>query len=556
MSSRNLDKQSGKNRVTLRRPRPPPQTDIESEPEITQSESEQEEEMNVPRRFESQRPKPKESARPPKARPQPKTKTPGRSFEREAEEIDEPSKPSDKPTAGYALALTAALRIGLASITQQTQSEYVPSCEHYGWAMWSIAQVIADNIALHDKFVGYTSTGFFLYCSYLWMYQYLLVREDAQVPEFYERRCLRALRQIAPPEAWTVPTPLVPFLQFLGSCKPEGGFYDRIVPRINIRFDELSSGDRVLLTHLNAITGISRIPNFPALVQFLHNIGSGTAAFSDADRLYPLENHELAANNTFLGITASDLTTAGEAQRSFFAMIMSGTWSPPTETPHSSGNMDLDMKRSRIKQWEVPDLEPRTGYAGCKLSNLQDWMCLDNNPSKNRWIIQLVNLGSTVCRFFPGSVNLASIPLATMTETFVRYHDHRTISATYPLKDHAWYQAVPRAPDDRIHVVGYINREESGPLIKQSVSVAIRQWITFTDATQHRDKYFRVRAGNAHDGADITEVGPYFKNLDADMPSTPLPLVESTTKDPPERLFLPFIHDNLYDNLGGVAQRH
>lgn len=272
----------------------------------------------------------------------------------------------------------------------------------------------------------------------------------------------------------------------------------------------------------------------PAMQQFVHNFGTGTADFHDGI-LYPIANPALTqgaagppvvARNTFLGL--NDSSDTGHGQVLFF----SNGWNLPTETSEQMPNYPYAQKRALVHRFNVPDIGETSTITG-----IETFLGFQDGRS-NAWMRKLLASASTVNRFFPGSVNLSAIGTFSQEElsSIVTWSNVNAREA----HDNQWYRGRSLWT---YSINGKVNTENSGYLYKAAASSSTN--------SDFGDNIYPDVVTNRNMSANRS--GPYFANP-AGAVSVPLTLVEITGQPDPLRNMLTFMDEKLYDNLGGRAR--
>nr|ATS94411.1 coat protein [Podosphaera prunicola partitivirus 1] len=453
-SARKVDRESGMNRVSLprrsRKPAPPPSS---SSDEFLSSDSELESELDMPAKDDSRR---KRKPPPPPAR---KGKKDGRTRDFKGEEDDhsdlddQKKKESDSAVAPHrTILLAASYHIGISSISRSSVSSFVPSSANFFAMVSAICNVLVENTLIHELCPSFFTPAMFLYFGHVYYYQVLRARSAAgsDVLTRIERRALTYYERVGQPESWSIPGPLLGFLEYFAAHRTEDPFFGWIVPALP-DFSALSSHS---LRNLSAVPGAVRVPIIPAMHKFLSNFSIDTV-FWDNEILYPT-NPTLAADDTFLGLNASTAVSA-----SFQALAFSAAWLCPCETNNNIGSYDLEIKRSRILRWNVPDVQE-----DANLSSLPAFLGF-NDDSSFYWMKNLLSMAEVCCRFFPGSGTLSSVSPLTTLGVATRVAYNRT-EPRLP-RDSVWYH--PRSGFS-LKFKGYSNTENGLLDTKMSLTVS------------------------------------------------------------------------------------
>lgn len=404
---RNLDEESGKDRTRSRRRDAPPRYSVDTEDESdspgSQTDSETEKFLQKKQKDDSRAPKPKRKPKDQRIRSVRPTDEPE---EAGAEDVEEVKKPEPATTASHALLLTAmSYRMGFIKRDYPHINQYFPDVTTMFDILGEMTTVISSNSLLHEVFPAYTSVALHLYYGHVVFYHILRVREDNGRLGRIERRCLRAYQQIGPPESWPVATPLIGYIQALGAVIIEGGKYGRILPALpdysNLKADHGLQG-------IEAVQGSARLPIIPALTQFLYNYAQKLTHFDDDDGfLYPTKAKKLADadGKRFVGLISS----AADA-KDFQALTYSSSWFLPNEQETDTFMMNTAQKQGIVRRWGI-----RPFGDGSTIQELDKFLGL-NDDMEPSWLKNLLVCAEEANKFFPGSVNLSTIPLHTRVE--------------------------------------------------------------------------------------------------------------------------------------------
>lgn len=402
--TRDFDAESGKNRVKYdRNPRYAIESDDESDSPGSQTDSETEKFLQKKQKDDSRAPKPKRKPKDQRIRSVRPTDV---QEEAGAEDVDEVKKPEPATTASHALLLTAmSYRMGFIKRDFPHINQYYPDLTTMFDILGEMTTVISSNSLLHEVFPAYTSMALHLYYGHVVFYHILRVRDDNGRLGRIERRCLRAYQQIGPPESWPIATPIIGYIQALGAIVVEGGKYGRILPAIP---DYSGLKEKKGLQGFESVQGGARFPVIPALTQFLYNYAQALTHFANDDGyLYPVRNKTLADSDgrRFVGLISSQSTSAD-----FQALTYSASWFLPHEQETDTFMMNNTQKQGIIKRWGI-----RPFGDASTLRGLDEFLGL-NDDMEPSWLKNLLVCAEEANKFFPGSVNLSTIPLHTRIE--------------------------------------------------------------------------------------------------------------------------------------------
>lgn len=486
---RNLDKESGKQRVSNFRPKksqPPP-----SESENEYVDSDLEHELEMPAKDDTVRPKKSH----PRAQKPPRIASHGVSgLEEDGQDLaEEKARETNSKIAPHMLILlSATYHLGFSSITRPAISNYYPSCANLFQMAMSMMDLVSGNTYLQEMCPGFFSVSFYCYCGYLYYYQILRAKDEVGQNQLsrVERRVLRALKSIGEPESWPVPSPLIEFIRALGYYKSSNPQYSYVVPS----FPDLSEVSRTGqeqgtgIARYNLVAGIQRLPPVCCYIEFLRKFGNATSNYINNQGWIPATHATLAAGVTYMG-----LANSGAQALPFRALVFSDGWVSPTEGDMLSGPIQHTTKRQVIRRWNCPDLSVQN------INGLEMFTGLSDTISSS-WIKHLIVQAKAITRFFPGSTTLAAIDpichIGTLTDINV------TRAAARDLGADIWY--CPRQGYTTTYI-GYDDTEQGRLLTRTGIATGTN--VTVTNLI--------IPVGNLATGRN----GPFF-NDDADHPQT------------------------------------
>jgi len=299
--------------------------------------------------------------------------------------------------------LAAARSVLPAPVTYHTVSSYIPDSGNMFAAIREMTHIIEGNTKLIAVCPDYNSIAVNLYYSFVVYYQILRARDEVGELTREEKRSLTIFQRIGKPEAWPIAAPLSGFVQAFGAAEvPDLKFtvVTPALPTLKFKKDEC-------LTDLKDCEGLGRLPLVPAYQEFLRRFGA-PSTFYDANTYHfrPQET-PLTDDLTFVGLKRS---TA--AHNDFQSLRFNSAWNSPTETEEPIGYFALGGRKAAIVRWKVP--------AFSDTFNIEDALekFLFGSGKEISWIKNLLRVSSYVCKLFPGSTNLGSIPPVTRMETF------------------------------------------------------------------------------------------------------------------------------------------
>nr|QOI17261.1 capsid protein [Caloscypha fulgens partitivirus 8] len=517
---RQLDKESGMNRTQTRKPaksssKPAP-TQIESEDE-TFTDNEAEEFASAPVKDDTRRKK-TTIVRSPNIRGAPKQQ---RINNQEADEDDIEEVRQSEPTTGSAqLFLLALARNNVQAPRSFLEpSEYIPSAGNMFQILQQVTNIIGENTYLFEICPGYNSMAMNLYYGFVYYFQLLRARDAVGQLTRLERRSLRHFENIGKPEAWPIATPMVGFIQALGSCESPDKMYSFIAPRtIEYKF----TADKGL-TGLSTIAGSARVPIIPAMQAILRNFGTDDIFYNDSSYQFEPIELPLSSTRTFLGLKDSAITG-----NDFHALVFNQCWNQPSETSEPIGNFTLGQRQGNVRRWRIPII-----HDNADLTSLESFLFGD--ATKTAWIKQLLNMSAQVNRFFPGSTTLGSIPPFTTMETFTHVTYDKKGSARSRVANEWYGERTNWTVSTRSNYFGDQSNMANAAATSVSTLAHFTDKVTATQAIIFQ-----------------TEMdGPYFVNESPTEITVPITQCDSVNQQDPTGNALELIQSNLYDNRGG-----
>jgi hypothetical protein len=526
---RSYDKESGMNRTSTsnkkeRKPNRQPEPQPESDTDGSATESEVEEFLDKKQKDDTRRTKPAPKSKNIRDKNRRPTNAPE---EADIEDVDEVKE--KEPTSGTFAPFMIAMsyQTGFTKVGFPEPSTYIPDISSMFTTLFYMSQSLSENTLLHQIFPAYHSIALYAYYAHVVFYQILRVRNDASMLTRSERRALRAYESIGALESWPIATPMIGFILALGRITPEGGKYGQIVPCFP-EYSNLSATPGTAIARLPNVHGIGRLPIIPAMQQFLHNFGNGTAAYEEAE-LIPVPTSTLGAGppiNHFVGLTRSRTT-----DQDFQILTHSSGWKLPHETGVDTYMMITEQKRALIRRWKVPDFPSTTD-----ITDIDVFLGLQRSD-KLSWMKNLLRLSAEVNNFFPGSVNMASIPTLTRVETVTEITYALKSGATaIAVEDDTWY--VGRR-DRVLSMEGKVLRDDSQVAYQMAQSQGVR-------ATYHASILPPAGTVNIATAFDQQADGDYFD--DATAPRTEM---RSYSQPDPIMNAAQLIEAHLYNNKGG-----
>jgi hypothetical protein len=524
--TRNFDRQSGKNRVSKPEKDYSPPSESEAE---SQSDSDVESELDMPVKDDSRRQpkkdkKKKQSSQTVAVRsktPKQKTQVFGAD-----DDVDDDANLSEAEATGSSMAphmlliFGASYHMTVAPVTFPSISEFVPFTGSYYWMMHAMCDAIWGSTLVHETIPGYFSPIVFWYGGFLFYLQILRAREAAGALTRLERRVYNRLLGTYPLESWPVPTPMIGFLQALGSTKPADPMYTWITPKLPTITG--FSGDHGL-RGLHNIEGISRVPILPAILELVRRFGNNQTV--NTDQIVSPSRLPLSDTNMFLGLNAST-DADGAIDQDFATLTYNAGWIPTPETGSLVTMTDMGLKRSTIARWRLPNygntFDART---------LEGFLGLPENAPLT-WISPIQKTISALCKFFPNSTQLSMIKpttnLASIAETVLTR------------------EPAVAAEDGWFHY-----RENISISATSSAGIQEMELIKVATTTQWNAKALNGTHPSAGNHVERLATGPFFVNAVGDNVSVPVTQYESGGYSDPVLRFSEIIENQLLDRNGG-----
>jgi len=375
-----------------RRPPPQPENPEESDEQISSdvdSEIEDAEHMKV--KDDSRR----QTFTKRKARPQFKKDTATQEASHSKDETV--SDEHDILAAPHMIMKAAVYHMKVAPITFPKVSNYVPSFYMFFFALNDAHLIVHENTYLKWISPNYISVASSLYYAFISIIQVLRAKTAAGIITRQESQALRRFEREFPFESLPVMSPLIMFFQNLGAVKLADPMYSWVCPTI----PEILGTD----ANQNGIFARSNdicLPNVPALIRFLYEIGT---AADPADVILPdgrlAPASAVAQNNNFFGI---NLAPGQQNNPINQRLLYSAGWLTPPEIDIAITPVML----RRISRWGLPNLGSTSD-----LRSIGQFLQTDGNME---WFKNLLNICDAEAKFFKGSTNLASIsPTSTLS---------------------------------------------------------------------------------------------------------------------------------------------
>lgn len=419
-------------------------------------------------------------------------------------------------SAPHMIMRSAVYHMRTAPITFPQTSTYVPSFYMYFFALNSAHQIVHENTYLKYISPQYITIASTLYYAILGYFQILRAKVVAGIITRPESQSLRRFEREFPFESLPIMSPLIMFFQNLGAVKLADPMYSWICPTI-----PETIGTNANETGIFSRSADIMLPNVPALIRFLHEIGTANdipAITNQEHKLAPAS--AVAGNTNFFGINlaAGQHNTAVNQRLSY-----SAGWLEPPEIPDT---LDIKLIR-RIGRWNLPNLSSATD-----LRSIGQFLQTDGNME---WFKNLINQCVDEAKFFKGSTNFAAINptsgLSSLVE--VKYSN-------------------PTAPTAKDQIYPFLDTNFSSDIWKFEISStrgeSTADELRIGATTQFLIKSFNSLTPTNHQCPEPTLTGPYFG-----VPAEGRQVLqqESDRTRSPRTAFEQIIRENLYDETGG-----
>lgn len=517
---RSYDQESGMNRTTRggrrqQRAAPPPPVSSDESGDYTDSEVEVVARAAV--RDDSRRQR-TTLVRRPAARGAPQQQNP-QAQEATHEDVEE-VRPVTVTTATHRAFLLALGRNSIqAPLTYPEVNHYIPDAGNMFYVVYEMTRAVGENTLLFERCPGYNSLALAIYYGYVYYYQILRAREDAGHLTRLERRSLKIFESIGKPESWPIATPLIGFVQALGSCESPDKMFSHVIPAF-VRFGSFTT--KKGLTGLSTVPGAARTPIIPAMQEYLRRFGTDKTDYNATDLVFYPAKTPLSNTNTFVGIEASDATDLD-----FQALAFNQCWNIPSETSEPIGNFTVGQKQASVARWRVPKVEDKEDFQAMETF-------LFGDGERTHWIKELIKVSAHVNRFFPGSTNLSAIPPTTTMENFTPVTYEKTGTARAAEKDKWFHTRSNWTITSKANYFG----DQSTPLVIAALSTSTNSEFKTSVVPAALEVNFRPLRS-----------GPYFVNATG-TETKPVPQSEGVKQQDPMARCSEIINSTMYDNKG------
>nr|QLC36774.1 capsid protein [Sarcosphaera coronaria partitivirus] len=506
-ATRNLDKESGKNRVQHRNTKDEIEDETMNEDELFEFK-----ETNI--EDDSTRPATTVKRVNDRAPPQQEK---DKAQEATSQDIEKTKSHTPQFGSSGALLLQAMARHAIpAPITTEKTNEIIPDAGNFMEAVYQMSHLLTDNQKLYELVPDYSSIALNLYYSHVYYYQVLRARDEVGCLTRLQRRSLRVYNTIGKPESWPIATPLTGFIQALGATEIPDKMFSHIAPKLpDIAKFTASS----CLKNLKDVDGAGIVPIIPAYHQFLRLYGHKKAHYDDDESIYYPTEQELRADNSFLKLTASKRTDLD-----FQTLALNNAWNQSMETEEPIGVISRGGIQQRIKRWNIPLISDDTDF-----KQLENFLFADTEDLS--WFRHLIKMAGRVNYFFPGSGNLSQIPALTTVETFTAMKYKARTART--LRDDHWYYT--RKGWSFSYNAKYYGKT-SNELLIMAAATSVHTEYDATIIPRALTSPFECKA-----------TGPYFKTETGDEPLVPINQSDCLNKVDPTNNLIEYI-EKLFDN--------
>ncbi|AOF47284.1 putative coat protein [Sophora japonica powdery mildew-associated partitivirus] len=429
---------------------------------------------------------------------------------------DDLAKKSESKVAPHMVLITGSTyHFGFPPVTHPATSTFVPWCGNFFSVLFFMGESLCNSTLVQESIPDYFTPVLYWYGSMIFILQILRAREAAGAITRDERTVLQMIIKTYPLEQWTVLSPMIGFLQSLGSVKPTDPMYSWICPAFPpfTGFTALHS-----YRGMSTVPGIQRMPPILAYQKFIFNFGAHTTQTRDAF-VYPQPT--ITPQNQFVGLQGF-----GANDDDFQCLTNMYGWVSPPETGSLITVTDLNLKIRTIRRWAVPDVPNNL-----TVTNLKTFMGLSDDLSLS-WMFRVLRQMNSLSNFFPDSTNLANISPTTGLSSIADVDIGR---APARIATDSWYRG------------------------RKGITINILSPAGFDDSSQLRLSaatcFNASLADSTHSplGRQISSLqsGPYFVNDDEEHVSIPLIQYESGARTDPVLRFSEIIESKLFDRNGG-----
>jgi len=512
-SERSFDAESRKPRLTTRRMtrRQPPPEPIENESDFnieSDTDNEVEKQLEMPVKDDTRRQT--QSGRQSRSRQEKDT------AEQSAVHSQKESQVAEKAisAAPHMIIRSSIYHMRIAPLTYPKVSTYVPSFYMYFFALHAAHSIVHENTYLRYLSPQYLTVASTLYYAILGFLQVLRAEAAAGIITRAEHQALRRFEREFPFESLPIMSPLIMFFQNLGAVKLADPMYTWICPSLP---ETIGTGPNV--NGIFANNDHIMLPNVPALIRFLYEIGTANSVNDITVNRRLVPNSRTAGNTNFFGINlAPNQQNTPVNQR----LIYSAGWIEPPEIPDA---LDIKVIR-RIGRWNLPQLT-----AASDLQSISNFLQFDGNLE---WFKPLVNLCTEEAKFFKGSTNMSAIDPTSGLASLVE------ISQTE--------QTPPQSLDE---MYPFFTPNFSSDLWKFEINTtrgeSTSDEVGIGATTQFLVSTFGNLTPDAHATPNPLLDGPYF-GIPAQ--ARQVHQIESDKTRSPRTAFEQIIRENLYDETG------
>ncbi|KAI0999498.1 hypothetical protein K3495_g8700 [Podosphaera aphanis] len=412
------------------------------------------------------------------------------------------AKEADSKVAPHMVLITeSTYHISFAPVTHPDASYFVPWCGNFFSVLFFMSESLCSSTLVQERIPDFFSPALYWYGSMVFILQILRAKEAASTITRDERQVLQTIIRTYPLEQWTILSPMIGFLQTLGSVKPTDPMYSWICPT----FPKFNG-----FTAAHTYRGITLFPEFNEYHQFLPTKNA---------HIYPQET--VTAQNQFVGLNESGVDTAD------YQCLTNGYgWATPPETGSMVTVTDLGLKIRTIRRWKVPDVPNNI-----TVTSLKTFMGLNDDESII-WMSRILKLVNALTNFYPNSTNLANISPTTGLSSIADVDINRTPAR---VATDSWFRGRKGIFMNVLSPSGFDDPSQ----LRLSAATCLNASLA---ASTHAPLGARLEPLRA---------GPFFVNNDVEHNSVPLTQYKSGARTDPVIRFAEIIKSKLYDRKGG-----
>lgn len=426
------------------------------------------------------------------------------------------AKKADSKVAPHMVLITGSTyHIEFPPVTHPAISTFVPWCGNFFSVLFFMSESLCVSTLVQETIPDFFSPVLFWYGSMVFILQILRAREVSGVITRDERTVLQMIIKTFPLEQWTILSPMIGFLQSLGSVKPTDPMYSWISPAFP---PFLGFTAAHTYRGISNVPGIQRMPPILAYQKFIFNFGASLTQTRNAF-VYP--QSAISPQQQFVGLSGSGIN-----DDDFQCLTNMYGWVSPPETGSLVTVTDLNLKIRIIRRWAVPDVPDNI-----TVNNLKTFMGLSDDVPIT-WMSRILRQINSLSNFFPNSTNLANITPTTGMSSIADVEIERSPAR---VATDTWYRG------------------------RSGITINVLSPSGFDDSSQLRlsaATAFNASLGDethAPLGSQISALrdGPFFVRNEDEHDSVPLIQYESGSRTDPVVRFSEIIESKLFDRNGG-----